>query len=90
MLAVMCRFVNCMLRDLAEYRSDHYDEYEAFGRHNLGSPAGCLSAERFGCRGTCDERAYGLCRRLYASLSRVYSEMANGLIFLSMKEVHYG
>lgn len=45
-LAFICRFINGLLRDLVEYRSDQYDEHEAFGSHNIDSHRQILDAYR--------------------------------------------
>ncbi|MFC5486555.1 FadR/GntR family transcriptional regulator [Microvirga aerilata] len=46
LLAFMCRFLNGLLRDLVEFRSDCYDEHEAFGQHNVGSHRELVAAFR--------------------------------------------
>ena len=47
-LAFICRFINGLLRDLVEYRSDQYDDHEAFGNHNIDSHRQLLEAYRRG------------------------------------------
>lgn len=47
-LAFICRFINGLLRDLVEYRSDQYDDHEAFGNHNIHSHRQLLQAYRDG------------------------------------------
>ncbi|WP_336490233.1 FadR/GntR family transcriptional regulator [Methylobacterium nigriterrae] len=46
LLAFMCRFLNSMLRDLVEFRSDSLTEHEAFGAHNLDSHRQLVTAFR--------------------------------------------
>ncbi|TXM68778.1 FadR family transcriptional regulator [Methylobacterium sp. WL12] len=46
LLAFMCRFLNSLLRDLVEFRSDSLTEHEAFGDHNLASHRALVTAFR--------------------------------------------
>ncbi len=46
LLAFICRFLNGLLRDLVEFRSDRYDEHEAFGQHNVASHRDLVAAFR--------------------------------------------
>ncbi|HXG29164.1 MAG TPA: FCD domain-containing protein [Nevskiales bacterium] len=46
LLAFICRFLNGLLRDLVEFRSDRYAEHGAFGQHNIDSHRALLAAFR--------------------------------------------
>lgn len=46
LLAFMCRFLNGLLRDLVEYRSDRLEEHNAFGQTNLESHRRLVEAFR--------------------------------------------
>ncbi|WP_264050056.1 FadR/GntR family transcriptional regulator [Methylobacterium flocculans] len=46
LLAFMCRFLNSLLRDLVEFRSESLTEHEAFGAHNLASHRALVRAFR--------------------------------------------
>ncbi|MDB5646792.1 MAG: GntR family transcriptional regulator [Methylobacterium sp.] len=46
LLAFMCRFLNSLLRDLVEFRSESLTEHEAFGAHNLASHRALVCAFR--------------------------------------------
>lgn len=46
LLAFMCRFLNGLLRDLVEYRSDRLDEHNAFGHSNIESHRRLVAAFR--------------------------------------------
>ena len=46
LLTFICRFLNSLLRDLVEFRSDSLTEHEAFGAHNLASHRTLVSAFR--------------------------------------------
>jgi DNA-binding FadR family transcriptional regulator len=46
LLAFICRFLNGLLRDLVEFRSDRLDEHNAFGQSNIGSHRRLVAAFR--------------------------------------------
>lgn len=46
LLTFICRFLNGLLRDLVEFRSDQYDEHTAFGHHNVDSHRQLMDAFR--------------------------------------------
>ncbi|MGH6762671.1 MAG: FadR/GntR family transcriptional regulator [Phyllobacterium sp.] len=46
LLVFMCRFMNDILRDLVNYRTDSLKEHEAFGDHNVESHQALLAAFR--------------------------------------------
>lgn len=46
LLAFMCRFLNGLLRDLVEYRSERLEEHNAFGRSNMESHLKLVAAFR--------------------------------------------
>jgi DNA-binding FadR family transcriptional regulator len=48
LLAFMCRFINGLLRDLVEYRSERLEEHIAFGRSNMASHLKLVAAFRDG------------------------------------------
>lgn len=48
LLAFMCRFINGLLRDLVEYRSERLEEHNAFGRSNMESHLKLVAAFRDG------------------------------------------
>ena len=47
-LAMMCRFLNLMLRDLVIHRTDSLREHSAFGRHNIDAHISLVAALRDG------------------------------------------
>lgn len=47
-LALMCRFLNLMLRDLVIHRTDSLREHSAFGRHNIDAHISLVAALRRG------------------------------------------
>jgi DNA-binding FadR family transcriptional regulator len=46
LLTFMCRFLNGLLRDLVEYRSERLEEHNAFGRSNIESHRELVAAFR--------------------------------------------
>ncbi|MDF9789466.1 UNVERIFIED_ORG: GntR family transcriptional repressor for pyruvate dehydrogenase complex [Methylobacterium sp. SuP10 SLI 274] len=46
LLVFMCRFLNSLLRDLVEFRSESLVEHEAFGSHNVASHRALVTALR--------------------------------------------
>jgi DNA-binding FadR family transcriptional regulator len=46
LLTFMCRFINGLLRDLVEYRSERLEEHNAFGRSNIESHRKLVAAFR--------------------------------------------
>ncbi len=46
LLAFICRFLNGLLRDLVEFRSERYAEHEAFGQHNIACHRTLMTAFR--------------------------------------------
>jgi GntR family transcriptional regulator, transcriptional repressor for pyruvate dehydrogenase complex len=77
LLIFICRFLNGLLRDLVEFRSEQYDKHEAFGHHNIESHKQLVDAFRMNDRNAvirimshhmgCAEK---FMRTLDASLSR--------------------
>lgn len=45
-LALMCRFLNLMVRDLVIHRTDSLREHSAFGQHNIDAHTGLIEALR--------------------------------------------